>query len=1357
MSQAKRRNHIVETPEGERLKPKADTTTSRGTGGTLFTARPSDSGLTGSAGHVGVHLSPSRDEIEGGDVANTRNGQKDFPNPNIVIRPRIPEPSQVQRLRRSPDRSTTQVAQQTPMRAASDVGPSIQPVAKGDTPPAPGTMPRTSSIDSAISSISSTSHAQKTAVDFKDPTADEIQTLVEAAGSVENLVLHLLRENKHSAQQNGQLWKLVDKQRALLLGLGKDLDRLTKEKDRYKRKLREAQGQTLSSPTLPEQRSQQLRNSQSPHTDGPERTTDSPPVQPDAVIQTPPSKHTLAPGSSPIDPAMMPSPLHLGQLQKSTLSAAPTQQSESTSSLDGSIEDEAMESQQSAVAAVAQAETDAASTPEHQQSVSGLHHLGTILEPPSVNVTEPSPKPQEKASKSFSTARKAPAPLNLKQSKASTALAQPIFDSEQQGLDQATIVYPSPPVERGRRKTREDDDKDREVQAMKEEEARSQSKKESASKNGSHEKVQETTLTLPKVPVSGLPLSPRMPPPSLQSALAPSGMLTEGALLNAHSHDAVTERLVTAPLKSPGLPTSPRPGDRPFASPMPRVSKDTGTGLSALPMSPRISGSGFPLTPRAPRSAIPLPPGSRLNNVSLANNNGTAQASTTVPASESNVTSPSVDVPHIYRGLMVSAYPELLLPPNALPSIAIKVASSRLRPSTANSMVKAPDAPSVFSLSIFSRSDGEELWCVEKPVFALPQLDQALRTLCSNLPRVPERKLFDGHAPATVDARRNSLNDYFDELLDTEMNEDTAIIICRFLSTDAIDPQRSNSLRQNPTTGSEMSSSEPHKGKPAKVGYLTKRGKNFGGWKSRYYILERGELRCYDHPGGPHLSTIKLQNAQIGRQSAGSSPTSNHDDPDENQYRHAFLILEPKKKDSNSLVKHVLCAESDVERDEWVETLLLYVDDSSMDRSTSAAREAENPSASITSHQEIIRSVNYADTAPGASPTMATHPASSTTGSSHLPAGGSHTDPAASKGNISSPMNGAVISDASSWGNKPAVQTKERKRNIFHFKQKPSVESVGSNLATEAAQNVTSRPRNVASQPIFGLPLAEAVETCGPIGVDVDLPAVVYRCIEYLQAKDAANEEGLFRLSGSNTLVKALKERFNQEGDVDLLAEDQYYDVHAIASLLKSYLRELPTTSVLTKNLHLNFLHVSELSDPSNKITAFNSLVHQLPPGNYTLLQSLSSYLLQVVQKQERNKMNVRNLALIFSPTLNLPVPIIVMFLSEYHAIFDNSPSSSTSGIEPTIGQRKVSDDVRSPRKQMFTDLPTPVVGQTPNSGIAPQHSTSRGPATYPTRQPYMQQQSNTDAAYGSLNRMMAPSNTTSEKAKRRESSMLML
>jgi hypothetical protein len=109
-----------------------------------------------------------------------------------------------------------------------------------------------------------------------------------------------------------------------------------------------------------------------------------------------------------------------------------------------------------------------------------------------------------------------------------------------------------------------------------------------------------------------------------------------------------------------------------------------------------------------------------------------------------------------------------------------------------------------------------------------------------------------------------------------------------------------------------------------KRGYLTKRGKNFGGWKSRYFELDSPVLRYYTSfagvsSAGEYLGSIRIRGAQIGRQ-------QNPGPEEENQaYRHALLILEPNRKDPSNPIKHVLCAESDRKRDEWVEALLQYV------------------------------------------------------------------------------------------------------------------------------------------------------------------------------------------------------------------------------------------------------------------------------------------------------------------------------------------------------------------------------------------------------------------------------------------------
>jgi RalA-binding protein 1 len=58
---------------------------------------------------------------------------------------------------------------------------------------------------------------------------------------------------------------------------------------------------------------------------------------------------------------------------------------------------------------------------------------------------------------------------------------------------------------------------------------------------------------------------------------------------------------------------------------------------------------------------------------------------------------------------------------------------------------------------------------------------------------------------------------------------------------------------------------------------------------------------------------------------------------------------------------------------------------------------------------------------------------------------------------------------------------------------------------------------------VFGVPISDALA----VAQIANLPAIVFRCIEYLEKKKADQEEGIYRLSGSSAVMKALKDRFN--------------------------------------------------------------------------------------------------------------------------------------------------------------------------------------------------------------------------------------
>ena len=62
-----------------------------------------------------------------------------------------------------------------------------------------------------------------------------------------------------------------------------------------------------------------------------------------------------------------------------------------------------------------------------------------------------------------------------------------------------------------------------------------------------------------------------------------------------------------------------------------------------------------------------------------------------------------------------------------------------------------------------------------------------------------------------------------------------------------------------------------------------------------------------------------------------------------------------------------------------------------------------------------------------------------------------------------------------------------------------------------------------APRAVFGVSLEESLE----VSQICNLPSIVFRSIQYLEAKKADQEEGIYRLSGSSAVIKALKDRFN--------------------------------------------------------------------------------------------------------------------------------------------------------------------------------------------------------------------------------------
>ncbi|KAF1998020.1 hypothetical protein P154DRAFT_578307 [Amniculicola lignicola CBS 123094] len=1252
-----------------------------------------------------------------------------------------------------------------PVLSAGGISPPLSPTVMPppSRPSRPETRPmaqRNPSIDSAVSSLSSNtsqSHrtnpaqAYKPSQDVSTMNPPDMASLVAAAGSVEAALLALWKEKQTATGHNTQLWRLVEKQRAMIMGLNKDLERALKDKERYRKKLKDYTSQV---PPLPSahQRSDTfdsvVERGQTPSPAPSERQDDL--AKPSTTAR--PSEHKTSPltqGTTAAqlfpDAQLAQSPSHSSETHTaSNVSSAvnsPTDYSVKPLNLNANVRGLGLNAVVDENAPTVEVHAEPIASKEALRKQSEAAFASSQVMGPQLSVTQATPvigsngfdAPLEKPSHPL---RKAPpAPLNLtKSSKPSAHLRQVAKAGDQSDSDyDDTLEVDEIPivVDRGRRKTREEDDRVREAMMTTDDTRSKSKKKKSESKSSKTAGSDAPGLEQNKSPAGslsprmfspthpGLPLSPRHPPTnSLNALLSPT---------NSESSMIAQRSVGSPPLMSPGLPSSPRPGDRPLGSPLPRNPRQN---LASPPMSPRTAPVPIPQPGvRTTRQPVPLPPNTPQSYTSPPVARPEAPAQVKQPSDSSDLLRPSNAQPspdsdaggqghndptsseHVYRGLVSDQYPGLLLPPNALPSIDVRVFSSRLQPSRLSFMAPKPqEEDPVFILAIYARSDGKQLWRLEKTIMALPALDAQIKSLCDFSSKLPDRALFSGHAPAKMDARRAALNHYFNALLETNMSEKAALVVCEFFSTDVIGVPNEEIPVHTPTAAPK---STVPKLRQKKEGYLTKRGKNFGGWKARFFVLDGPEFRYYESIGGAHLGTIKLHNAQIGKQSqqqANQSP-QRRDESEDNQYRHAFLILEPKRKDSTSLVRHVLCAESDEERDAWVDALLQHVDwqeepspteaQAVPNRSTGPPKGStqEAPRTKRRDSPEIenrdgLRGLSYENTVAAQAPMRGPTHREAKESYTHSPKSSSFPNDG-HQPTISGPTNGAPIQNLEAWGNRMLAPTtvKDKKRSIFGFRSRGSSDLAPGQGVAQLQQQ--GPDRIVQNRNIFGIPLQEAVEYSQPIGVHAQLPSVVYRSLEYLRAKNASSEEGIFRLSGSNIVIKALRDRFNNEGDVKLV-DGQYYDVHAVASLLKLYLRELPA-SILTRELHLDFLKSLDLDERSKKVHAINVLVHKLPTVNFQLIQAVSAFLIEIIDNASMNKMTVRNVGIVFAPTLNIPAPLISLFLTDYPDIFGSALDEASSPIrEIQISTPPLGDDaIRSPRHQMFSDLPTPAYNET--------------------------------------------------------------
>ncbi|KAI9591097.1 hypothetical protein BDF19DRAFT_488426 [Syncephalis fuscata] len=562
------------------------------------------------------------------------------------------------------------------------------------------------------------------------------------------------------------------------------------------------------------------------------------------------------------------------------------------------------------------------------------------------------------------------------------------------------------------------------------------------------------------------------------------------------------------------------------------------------------------------------------------------------------------------------------------------------------------------------------------------------RKILNAIGKLPEKSLFTGHAPQKVDQRKAALEIYLQAAIAT--NPPTVDALCSFLSTNVKYPDKGITPEGY------------------KEGYLTKRGKNFGGWKKRYFMLRSPVLEYYESREGQRLGTIPLRHCQVMRQQPRQR------DHDEKAYRHAFMIIEARKN-SNRVTKNVIHGS----------TVYHVILDNNNNQSQHAQAESiDSLGSGSTGAEDIqvptsrgkLRKMSKSDTS-----NCSNQPFAESKSSHQLPVveekverrsplsnvAANENDNTDLYNNHSVDLNHKNVTSAPTPVPHSAVDTAMahqpnigRSSPVHHSTVVPdrdiqqhhsnapishrSAMSLGREAdrrelppaAHDAAKPTTAPPppqnersnfyssssqvstlhkaavkkkgfwgrmftggepgRRVTNQPVFGVPLERAIEISRvKEGFDVQQLFIVPLSI----------------LKQNKRSMKKLREKYDTYNDYNLVASGEYYDVHAVAGVLKMYLRELPI-NVLTRELHSQFLKVLDNDDRRIRVNELGKLVSQLPVANYTLLRTLIAHLIRIVRKSDVNKMTIRNVGIVFSPTLNIPAGVFALFMAQFDYIF---------------------------------------------------------------------------------------------------------
>ena len=167
------------------------------------------------------------------------------------------------------------------------------------------------------------------------------------------------------------------------------------------------------------------------------------------------------------------------------------------------------------------------------------------------------------------------------------------------------------------------------------------------------------------------------------------------------------------------------------------------------------------------------------------------------------------------------------LSPPLLPYTRVYIPNSTIFPDSSGRDVLS----FILTITVRAPSAPPLTWSVAKLLSAFIDLDTRIKSksgksrkeLKTMIAPLPDGKAWKDFAPSKIDQRKVALEAYLQSLLAAPLSDKTDL--CGFLTSDPVQAKAQSTRKE---------------------GYLTKKGKNWGGWKTRYFALDGANMEYFE-------------------------------------------------------------------------------------------------------------------------------------------------------------------------------------------------------------------------------------------------------------------------------------------------------------------------------------------------------------------------------------------------------------------------------------------------------------------------------------------------------------------------------